>query len=210
MNNPYLKAVHFAGHNVVIAENQEEYESLPAYVSPAASAPITFCWELTQEQLAHIQTTKRLWQTVLTFGKPLQPQQLCATCPEHVPLPPQVEPFRDFANCLTIEPALASLYTLNEAMALPSDLRIVDKAGKDCAQVAIQVWKPELSVGELMIVKVKGLLTREGAPDEDILTGTLYADNRMYVPLENPEIQYSDEGTHFVGTFEIHLHKSML
>jgi hypothetical protein len=69
-----MKAVKFDGHNVVIAEHQEEYQSLPAYVSRnSPEVPMTFCFELDDAEKAQVIETGHIWLTVMTFGKNLQP-----------------------------------------------------------------------------------------------------------------------------------------
>lgn len=65
-----LKIADFPQANVKIAEDQEEYLTLPAHVGDGR---VTFCWELTDEQIEELKSTKKIWQTVWTFGGSLQP-----------------------------------------------------------------------------------------------------------------------------------------
>lgn len=40
----------FEGHNVVIAEDQEEYTALPAYVADTPEVHVVTCWELSARE----------------------------------------------------------------------------------------------------------------------------------------------------------------
>ena len=81
-----MKPISFTEQTVVIAEDQPEYMSLPAYVSPKVhnSMPmpydeerkIVFCWKLTPWERFKIIFTGKIWHSVLTFDSPLQPQML--------------------------------------------------------------------------------------------------------------------------------------
>lgn len=66
-----MRAVTFKGHNIVFAENQEEYQSLPAHLQNDGIA--TFCLELTPDELKSIRKTRALYLHRLTFGGPVQP-----------------------------------------------------------------------------------------------------------------------------------------
>lgn len=75
-----MKATKFDEANVTYAENQEEYNDLPAHRS--AGGDVTSCWELSEEELAEINKTKKVWLTVKTFNHPLQPLRIQITKPE--------------------------------------------------------------------------------------------------------------------------------
>ena len=66
----------FEGQNVVFAEHQAEYEPLPAYKHH--DGQIICCWGLSWRERFRILFTGVLWQSVLTFNHPLQPQYLSA------------------------------------------------------------------------------------------------------------------------------------
>jgi len=66
-----MKAVEFEQQNIVIAENQEEFHSIPAYYS-AFEGTVSFCFELDPEELEEIAATGKLWVQVVTGGKPMQ------------------------------------------------------------------------------------------------------------------------------------------
>jgi hypothetical protein len=69
-----MKAIPFKGHNVTFVENQEEYESLPAFKDEEGT--VVTCWELSEEELKEITKTGKLWLSMLTFNTPLQPIKL--------------------------------------------------------------------------------------------------------------------------------------
>lgn len=68
-----MKPVKFDECNVVYAKHQPEYIPLPACVSGNRA---TFCWELSLRERLDLLFKGRIWQQVLTFNKPLQPQRL--------------------------------------------------------------------------------------------------------------------------------------
>jgi len=63
----------FVESNVVYAENQDEYLNLPCFRTPEGE--LTICWQLTWKERIMILLSGILWQKVLTFNQPLQPQQ---------------------------------------------------------------------------------------------------------------------------------------
>lgn len=67
-----MKTKEFPEVNVRIAENQKEYEMLPAYYNNEEGS-ITYCFELAPEDIKRIQETGELWVKQLTFGKAMQP-----------------------------------------------------------------------------------------------------------------------------------------
>jgi hypothetical protein len=90
-----MKAIDFPGANRKIAENQPQYDMLPAWVGEVpvdlgngqtgACVALTCCFELTPEELAEVVKTGRIWHTVLTFGQPLQPQSMSLQKPGWIP-----------------------------------------------------------------------------------------------------------------------------
>lgn len=67
-----MNPVDFPQSNVTFAKDQPEYRPLPAHRTDAGI--VTSCWELSDEELAEITKTKRIWFSVYTFNQPLQPQ----------------------------------------------------------------------------------------------------------------------------------------
>lgn len=66
-----MKPIEFPGHNVVFAKDQPEYQPLPAMRLPDGT--VITCWELTDEDLETIKSTRRMYLSQLTFNQPLQP-----------------------------------------------------------------------------------------------------------------------------------------
>lgn len=78
-----MKATTFPEQTLVIAENQPEYESLPAHVVPGDHfGRVVFCWKLTWRERIKLLLTGKLWHHVLTFHQLLQPQRLEVTKPD--------------------------------------------------------------------------------------------------------------------------------
>ena len=67
-----MKAKEFPEVNVRLAENHEEYETLPAYYNEEEGS-MTFCFQLTPDEINRIKATDEIWFKMLTFGKPVQP-----------------------------------------------------------------------------------------------------------------------------------------
>ena len=92
-----MKAIDFDGVNAKFAENQPEYETLPAYVG---TIPVddgkggiiegfgaVFCMELSPKEIEEVRRTGKIWNVVLTFGKPLQPVSIATERPGFLPSP---------------------------------------------------------------------------------------------------------------------------
>jgi hypothetical protein len=66
-----MKAIEFKEQNVVYAKDQPEYLPLPAYKSK--DGVVVCCWELSFKERLRVLITGKLWISMLTFNKPLQP-----------------------------------------------------------------------------------------------------------------------------------------
>jgi len=72
----------FDEQNVVFAANQPEYLPLPAFrFADDPSGRIACCWKLNWVERLKILLKGRVWQQVLTFNHPLQPQLLSVEKP---------------------------------------------------------------------------------------------------------------------------------
>ncbi|PKP11977.1 MAG: hypothetical protein CVU09_00315 [Bacteroidetes bacterium HGW-Bacteroidetes-4] len=80
-----MKAIEFPQVNVRIAENQPEYETLPALVSSEPEGRITTCFQLSDEELKEIALTGKLWHLQLAFHQPMQPIALSTQIPFEKP-----------------------------------------------------------------------------------------------------------------------------
>ncbi len=67
-----MNAKEFKEMNVRVAENQPEYITLPAYFNPE-NGSMTFCFDLSEDELNRIKATGEIWIQLLTFGKPMNP-----------------------------------------------------------------------------------------------------------------------------------------
>ncbi len=68
-----MKPVQTPETNATYAEQQPQYLDLPVHKSE--DGRVTSCWELSDEDFATVMRTRRIFLTVLTFNKPLQPQR---------------------------------------------------------------------------------------------------------------------------------------
>ena len=77
-----MDLIEFKEQTVVIAKDQPDYRPLPAHLFNDAEGRIAFCWKLTWGERLKVLFTGLIWQQVLTFNKPLQPQKLEAAKPD--------------------------------------------------------------------------------------------------------------------------------
>jgi hypothetical protein len=68
-----MKPVEFAEQNCVYAKDQPEYLPLP--VHKTLDGEVTSCWTFTWKERLQVLLTGRIWWTVFTFNRPLQPQR---------------------------------------------------------------------------------------------------------------------------------------
>lgn len=72
-----MEIVSFPEVNRTYAKEQPEYRPLPCYAAPDdPQGRIVCCWRLSLWQRLNVLLTGRVWQQILTFGQPLQPQLL--------------------------------------------------------------------------------------------------------------------------------------
>lgn len=77
-----MKPLNFDAANIMFAENQPQYETLPARVCLIdEDGEVTTCWSLSWKERLKLLFTGRLWLSVLTFNNPLQPQRPSVECP---------------------------------------------------------------------------------------------------------------------------------
>ena len=79
-----MKAIEFPEVNVRIAEDQPEFETLPAYFDREEGS-VTFCFKLTEEEILRMYATGEIWFKQLTGGKPMQPIALSTNKEELIP-----------------------------------------------------------------------------------------------------------------------------
>jgi hypothetical protein len=66
-----MKPIEFPEVNTIYAKDQPEYIPLPCHKTE--SGDVISCFELSEEEIQEIIETKKLWLSVRTFNKPLQP-----------------------------------------------------------------------------------------------------------------------------------------
>ena len=73
-----MKAIDFSLSNTKYAENQDEYLTLPAHKSK--DGIVTSCWKATLIERFKFLFTGKIWLSVMTFNKPLQPLKMDIDC----------------------------------------------------------------------------------------------------------------------------------
>lgn len=77
-----MKSINFPQANTILAKDQPEYEPLHVHVDQDdPTGPVTACMELTDEEIAEIIATKRIWHTQLTFGDLYHPIRMSTKNP---------------------------------------------------------------------------------------------------------------------------------
>lgn len=77
-----MKLIEFKEQTTIIAKDQPEYLPLPAHQFNDREGRIAFCWKMNWKERLKVLFTGVLWQQVLTFKQPLQPQKLDTVKPE--------------------------------------------------------------------------------------------------------------------------------
>lgn len=89
-----MKTISFPQANLKIAESQDEYRTIPA--RREASDPngvVTFCWKLSWKDVWGLIRNKGvIWQQVMTFKQPLQPQLMQVEMPQCIAIHGAHEP----------------------------------------------------------------------------------------------------------------------
>lgn len=70
-----MEAIKFKECNIVFAEDQDEYNSLPAFYN-SEEKTASFCYKLSFIEVVKVFFRRKIWVSIMTFNKPLQPQLL--------------------------------------------------------------------------------------------------------------------------------------
>ena len=74
-----MKPISFKSQNIIFAEHQDEYLSLPAHRT--GDGIVTSCWGMTWKERFCVLFTGKIYTQLLTFNTPLTPQALYITDP---------------------------------------------------------------------------------------------------------------------------------
>lgn len=69
-----MKVIPFKECNVEVAKDQPEYRTMPGLSFGDDYGTKLFCWKLSLWERIVVLLTGRIWQFMLTFGDPQQPQ----------------------------------------------------------------------------------------------------------------------------------------
>lgn len=67
-----MTAIEFDEVNIRIAEDQPEYETLPAFHNKEEGS-VMFCFQLNKEEIDEIVKTGKIYMKQLTFNRPMNP-----------------------------------------------------------------------------------------------------------------------------------------
>lgn len=68
-----MKPIKFPEQNIVFAEDQDEYKSLPAHKVDEPEGRVIFCQQLSFTERIRVLFTGQIWCCLMTFNQPLQP-----------------------------------------------------------------------------------------------------------------------------------------
>lgn len=97
-----MKSVDFPQRTAEIGKDQPQYETLFAHVDNSVSeVPMTSCFELTDEEIAEIVATRKIWHSQWTFGNPFQPVRMSTSNPFSTEIEPAKITEKTFKQELT-------------------------------------------------------------------------------------------------------------
>lgn len=79
-----MKPVDFKERTHLIAEHQEEFETLPAHFNKQTGA-VTFCCQLTPEEIERVKKTGQVWFSQMTGGQAFQAIRLSTLKEDLIP-----------------------------------------------------------------------------------------------------------------------------
>lgn len=68
-----LTPIDFPERTALIAEHQDEYITLPAFIDPGPQGQVICCWRFSYLERLKVLFTGVLWSSTMTFRQPLQP-----------------------------------------------------------------------------------------------------------------------------------------
>ena len=76
-----MRAIEFAEQTVILAADQDQYNNLPVHVTPDHERQMISLHELSDEELALINKTRRIWHGQVTYGRSYAPTWLAINNP---------------------------------------------------------------------------------------------------------------------------------
>jgi len=68
-----MKPVKFKHQNVVFAEDQPKYGSLPALKIEGQEGYVVSCWKMSLKERVNVLFTGKVWLSLMSFNRPLTP-----------------------------------------------------------------------------------------------------------------------------------------
>ena len=76
-----MKPVPFKEQTSRVAEHQDEYETLPAFVEQGDMGQVISSWSLTWRERLQVLLYGRVWLSVCAFGRPVSPVMMWSKSP---------------------------------------------------------------------------------------------------------------------------------
>jgi len=71
-----MELIEFPEQTIIVAKDQPEYNPMPAFIQDDDVGTLVCCWHLTLKERIKLLWTGKLWHTILTFKRSVQPQRL--------------------------------------------------------------------------------------------------------------------------------------
>jgi hypothetical protein len=71
-----MKPIKFKHQNVTYAENQPEYQPLPALRIDSPQGEVISCWKMSLKERIKVLFTGKIWISLMSFNKPLTPSYI--------------------------------------------------------------------------------------------------------------------------------------
>jgi hypothetical protein len=78
--------VQFTEANMILGEDQDDYEPLPVHKHSDEWGSISCAFRLSDQEIEELVKTRTLWHTQLTFGNVFHPVRLSTLKPDGMPL----------------------------------------------------------------------------------------------------------------------------
>lgn len=72
-----MKSIPFEEAKIKIAEHQKEFNTVHAQFNPKEGS-VNMCFELSDEDIAQLTKTKKIWYKQVNYGEPMHPMRLSA------------------------------------------------------------------------------------------------------------------------------------
>jgi len=82
-----MKPIKFKHQNIIFAEDQPEYQSLPAFKIEGPEGNVVSCWQMSFKERLKVLFTGKIWLNLVSFNKPLTPSFMSVNIKEVYSVP---------------------------------------------------------------------------------------------------------------------------